>query len=131
MSLTGAKEYLAKLDNLSPLVSEQTKVGRHLFEKYVPDVVRARALLNGEIMKPGALETKYKELIAAAIASITGANCCIDFHVRNAIMEGASAQQVAEAVAVAIATASGPIYSNFGPRVIELAEEFEKEHRGK
>ncbi len=58
--------------------------------------------------KPGALSTKTKELISIALG-ITG-HCpfCIAFHVKNAIKEGATKQEIFEAGLVAGVMGGGP-----------------------
>jgi AhpD family alkylhydroperoxidase len=66
-------------------------------------------------MADGALSTKTKELIALAIAVTERCDGCIAYHAKAAALQGATAEEVAEALAVALLMAGGPA-SVYGPR---------------
>ena len=74
----------------------------------VPDQMRALRGLMEAASKDGALDAKTKELMAIAIAVATHCEGCILFHVRAAIKHGASREEVAETVGVAIEMGGGP-----------------------
>ncbi|MAY38566.1 MAG: alkylhydroperoxidase [Spongiibacter sp.] len=59
-------------------------------------------------LKPGALDTKTKELIALGIAITVRCDGCISFHVHDAMEAGASQGEIAETVSVAILMGGGP-----------------------
>lgn len=61
----------------------------------------------------GALSQKHKELMALAIAIVIHCDGCIAFHVRDAVRAGATREEVAETVGVAILMGGGPaaVYS--------------------
>ena len=73
----------------------------------------------------GALDVKTKELIALGIAHITQCPWCIDAHVKKAEKAGATEQQLAEVIFVAMAMASGAAWSHGG-----LALQCLQEHKG-
>ncbi len=61
----------------------------------------------------GALSQKHKELMALAISIVVHCDGCIAFHVRDAVRAGATRDEVAETVGVAILMGGGPaaVYS--------------------
>ena len=76
--------------------------------KLVPDTLKAFGELSRAAQKPGALDRKTKELIALSIAVSGRCDACIAYHARGAGRAGASRQEVAEALAVAIQLGGGP-----------------------
>jgi AhpD family alkylhydroperoxidase len=63
-------------------------------------------------MKAGIISAKDKELIAVAIAHVTGCPYCIDAHVKGAKKNGATIEEVAESVFVAVAVKAGSAFSH-------------------
>ncbi|TWI67374.1 AhpD family alkylhydroperoxidase [Pseudoduganella lurida] len=78
-----------------------------------PDVVRGVRTLDGAAAASGKLEPKIHELIALAVAVTTRCDGCITIHTRNALDAGATREEIAEALGVAIALNAGSamIYS--------------------
>ena len=70
--------------------------------KAAPDQMRAFRGLMDAATKDGALDTKTKELMALAIGIVQRCDGCIVFHVRAAIRHGATREEVAESIGVAI-----------------------------
>jgi len=60
----------------------------------------------------GALSKKNKELIATAIGIVTNCESCMQWHIEQAIKEGATIQEILEAVEVAIEMGIGPATVN-------------------
>ena len=56
----------------------------------------------------GVLSQKHKELMALAISIAVRCDGCIAFHVHDAVRAGATAEEVAETVGVAILMGGGP-----------------------
>lgn len=69
----------------------------------------------------GALSKKNKELIAAAIGVVTNCESCMQWHIEQAKNEGATIQEVLEAVEVAIEMGIGPatVNARFALEVME------------
>ncbi len=69
----------------------------------------------------GALSRKNKELIAAAIGVVTNCESCMQWHIEQAVTEGATLQEVLEAVEVAIEMGIGPatVNARFALEVME------------
>ncbi len=74
----------------------------------IPDTLSAFGRLSHAAQTPGALEHKTKELIALAIAVAGRCDGCIGYHARGALRAGASRQELAEALGVAVQMGGGP-----------------------
>ena len=73
-----------------------------------PEQMRAFRGLMGAASKDGALDAKTKELMALAIAIVTHCEGCIVFHVRAGLKHGATREEVADTIGVAIEMGGGP-----------------------
>lgn len=62
--------------------------------------------------REGALSKKQKELIAAAIGVVTNCESCMQWHIEQAAKEGATINEVLEAVEVAMEMGIGPAVVN-------------------
>ena len=75
------------------------------------------------IADDGALPARIKELIALAIAVTRECDGCVTAHARSAVRRGVTAEEVAEAMGVAIAMNGGP-GTVWAPRAYAAFEEF-------
>jgi AhpD family alkylhydroperoxidase len=73
-----------------------------------PEVMKAFASIAQSALAPKALDRKTKELIAVGISVAARCDDCIGFHVKAAIEQGASREEVTEALAMAIYMGAGP-----------------------
>lgn len=73
-----------------------------------PEVMKAFAGIAQAALAPKALDVKTKELIALAIAVAVRCDDCIGFHVKAALDQGASREEVTEALGMAIYMGAGP-----------------------
>jgi AhpD family alkylhydroperoxidase len=105
----------AVLDDLGPLTRE--------LRQAIPEVYKSFAELHRASMRAGALDNKTKELIAFAIAVAEQCDGCIASHARGAAYAGASRQEAAEAIGVALLMNGGPA-TVYGPRAFEAFCEF-------
>jgi AhpD family alkylhydroperoxidase len=69
----------------------------------VPEIMQALVEVNEKVFASGALTTKTKELIAIAVAHVTSCVFCIDIHTKNALRNGATEEEIAEAIMVGVA----------------------------
>ncbi len=77
------------------------------------DMFQAFLQFNGAVFeKPGSLSRKVKELIAVAVAHTTQCPYCIEGHVKAAKKEGATDQEIAEAIFVAAALRAGGAFAH-------------------
>lgn len=79
-----------------------------LIEKYLPEAWDAYIKQVEETMKEDALSTKVKELIAIALSIAVHCEPCIKVHIRRAAKAGATAEEIAEALAVTMVMCGGP-----------------------
>ena len=88
------------------------------YAKLSPDVMRALTALDGAPAKTGKLDPKVHELIALAVAVTARCDGCIATHTKRAVEHGASREEIAEALGVAISINAGAalVYS---ARVLE------------
>jgi AhpD family alkylhydroperoxidase len=73
-----------------------------------PEVMKAFASIAQSALAPKALDRKTKELIAVGISVAVRCDDCIGFHVKAALEQGASQEEVTEALAMAIYMGAGP-----------------------
>ena len=88
--------------------AQETRTEATALYEAVPETMAAFQGLMKAASKEGALSAKTKELMALAIAIAMRCEGCIVFHVQNAIRHGASRQEVAETIAVAVEMGGGP-----------------------
>jgi AhpD family alkylhydroperoxidase len=105
------------------LLHQVTTAGRQLRDA-IPEVYSGYARLSAAAMGDGGeLTAKMRELIALAIAVTRECDGCIAAHARGAASVGATAQEVAEALGVAILMNGGP-GTVWGPRAYAAFQEF-------
>ncbi len=76
--------------------------------KAIPDVMAGYGALHDAAFVEGALDIKTKELIALSIAITRECDGCIAAHGRNLARLGATTEEVAEMIGVAITMNGGP-----------------------
>lgn len=87
-----------------------------------PDTAKGFAALHHAAMKAGAIAVKEKELIALAIGIAKQCVDCIGFHVTAAISAGATRDEIAETISVAIMMGGGPAYM-YGAKALEAFDQ--------
>jgi AhpD family alkylhydroperoxidase len=73
-----------------------------------PEVMKAFAAIAQSALAPKALDRKTKELIAVGVSVAVRCDDCIGFHVKAAIEQGATLDEVTETLAMAIYMGAGP-----------------------
>ena len=89
----------------------------------IPAVYQGFGQLHEAALAAGALDTKTKELIALAMAVGQECDGCIASHARGAARAGATPEEAAEAIGVAILMNGGPA-TVYGPRAYAAFQEF-------
>ena len=89
----------------------------------IPEVFEGYLTTKSAALAAGAIDAKTKELIALAVSVTKQCDGCIASHARGAAREGATADEVAEAIGVAILMNGGP-GTVYGPRAFAAFEEF-------
>ena len=91
--------------------SEHTKdLSAHLrtLRSGAPEVMKAFSGLAQAALAPKALDCKTKELLALGIAVALRCDDCIGFHVKAALEQGASRDEVLETLGMAVYMGAGP-----------------------
>ena len=102
---------------------EELKTAGRQLRAAIPGVYGGYGALNQAAMGDGVLPARIKELIALAIAVTRECDGCISAHARSAYRRGVTAQEVAEAIGVAIMMNGGP-GTVWGPRAYAAFQEF-------
>lgn len=104
-------------------VQDELRGPARALRQRIPAVYEAYNGLHRATMAPGALDATTKELIALAVAVTKQCDGCIAAHARGAARRGATPDQVAEAIGVAILLNGGP-GTVYGPRAFDAYSEF-------
>lgn len=88
-----------------------------------PETWKAFGALHAAALDDGVLSARTKELMALAIAVATQCDGCIAYHAKAAARRGASSEEVAEALGVALLMSGGP-GTVYGPRAWAAFQEF-------
>ena len=88
----------------------------------IPDTWSAFAQLHKDAVADGALPARVKELMALAIAVVKQCDGCIAYHAKAAARRGATPEEVAEALGVALLMDGGTA-SVYGPRAWDAYRE--------
>lgn len=89
--------------------TDQTNARMAANRKAMPEAVtKAFAELARAAIAPGALDSKTKELIALGIGIAARCDGCLAFHTKAAKKFGATREEIAETIAVAIYMGGGP-----------------------
>ena len=104
------------------LLKELATENRELRE-LIPDSFAGFAQMHKTLGHDGALPALTKELIALGMSIGTQCDGCIASHARGAARKGATSEQVAEVIGVAMLMAGGPA-TVYGPRAWKAFKEF-------
>lgn len=91
--------------------------------EHIPAVFEGYGALSSAAFADGALDAKTKELIALAISVAKQCDGCMASHARGAARRGATSEEVAEALGVAVVMNGGP-GTVHAPRAFEAFQEF-------
>lgn len=73
----------------------------------LPETAEAYGQMRNSIFKDGYLDLKTKELIAIVSSVLMRCEFCVDTHSKRAIAAGATKEEIAEAISVAMFVAAG------------------------
>ncbi|KKG11969.1 carboxymuconolactone decarboxylase [Methanosarcina sp. 2.H.T.1A.6] len=73
----------------------------------LPETAEAFGQLRNSIFKDSFLDIKTKELIAVASSVLMRCQYCVDVHSQRAVAAGATKEEIAEAISVAMFVAAG------------------------
>jgi len=90
----------------------------------IPDVMKSAGTLGAAAYPDGAMSRKNKEILALAIGIAVRCEGCIAWHVQEARRFGATREEVAEAIGVAIQMGGGPSLI-YGGKALIAYDEFD------
>lgn len=80
--------------------------------RLAPEQAKAFRAFSESVFTAGALPAKVKQLIAVAVAHVTQCPYCIHGHTRKALAEGASPEEIMEAIWVAAEMRAGGSFAH-------------------
>jgi len=104
-------------------VINELKEPTRTLSEMVPETWRGFAELHQHAVADGALPARIKELMALTIAVVKQCDGCIAYHAKAAARRGATPEEVAEALGVALLMDGGTA-SVYGPRAWTAYQEF-------
>ena len=107
--------YTQKLEEIKKLIGE--------LQKEAPEQISAFHQFMEAVEKPGAMDTKAKELVNVGLAVAAQCEWCIALHVKGALDAGANRAEIIDAAMQAVLMHGGPALMYMTP-VMEALEEF-------
>ena len=93
---------------------------------HLPAEMEAFRKLHKLATADGALDRKTKELIALGMAMTVNCDGCIAYHVKDALLAGASREEILETIGVVVMMGGGPAVV-YACQALEALEQFEEE----
>lgn len=112
----------ADMSHYGEVINELKEPTRALSEM-IPEAWRGFAELHKHAVADGALAARIKELMALTIAVVKQCDGCIAYHAKAAARRGATPEEVAEALGVALLMDGGTA-SVYAPRAWSAYREF-------
>jgi AhpD family alkylhydroperoxidase len=97
----------------------------HSFYNKKSKVFRSFLEMEKNTYADGALKKKDKELIATGISVVTNCESCMEWHIKQALDDGASQEEILEAIEVGIEMSGGPgtVAARFAMNVLEYYQQ--------
>jgi len=89
-------------------IAHDVITGVGMLQRGAPDTMKAFGALSTAATASKAIDTKTKELMALAIGIAVHCDGCVAYHTKMAHQNGASREEVAETVALAVYMGGGP-----------------------
>lgn len=101
---------------------DETSANLSTFRGMRPETGHGFTALHRAAMAEGAMTVREKELVALGIGISKQCVDCIGFHVQAAARAGASREDIADTVAVAVMMGGGPAYM-YGVKALEAYDQ--------
>lgn len=95
-----------------PIYPEATREMAEQRRRLAPEPAKAFRAFSQSVFAAGALPSRTKQLIAVAVAHVTQCPYCIRSHTRTALQQGATDEQIMEAIWVAAEMRAGGAYAH-------------------
>src|ERR1035437_5926431 len=100
---------MSEQEPIYPLTTKELAEQRKLL---APQAAEAFKAFSRSVFAEGALPAKTKQLIAVAVAHVTQCLYCIRGHTKSALQNGATPQEIMEAIWVAAEMRAGAAYAH-------------------
>jgi AhpD family alkylhydroperoxidase len=92
------------------------------------EVYKAFLQMEKAAFSDGAISKKNKELIAIGISIVNNCESCMQWHIEQAVLCGATEKEIVEAVEVSIEMGGGPatVHARFALEVLDLVLHYKK-----
>jgi AhpD family alkylhydroperoxidase len=94
----------------------------HKLRQLKPEMAKAFQDFSQAVFKDGALSSKIKNLVAVGVAHVTQCPWCISGHVKRAKELGATDEEIAEVIFVAMEMRAGAAFTHGGIAMAETEE---------
>jgi AhpD family alkylhydroperoxidase len=122
-------EHQNDANNMSEAALLEYKEGLGVFTKKMPKLAEHYNAFTEECFKEGALSQKEKQLIALGIALFAQDEYCIIYHIKGCIDQGASEEEILEAVGVTAAFGGGAAMSQAVTLVQDTLADFSQNNK--
>jgi len=116
-------------NNLSEAALLEYKEGLEVFTKKMPKLAKHYNAFTEACFKEGALSQKEKQLIALGIALFAQDEYCIIYHIKGSLDQGASEEEILEAVGVTAAFGGGAAMSQAVTLVQDTLKDFNQNNQ--
>lgn len=110
-------------------IASEVVQGVGALREAAPEAMKAFGGLAAAATATRALDTKTKELMALVIGIVVHCDGCVAFHTKMAHQNGATREEVAESVALAVYMGGGPA-AVYGADALRAFDQFEASRRG-
>lgn len=93
-------------------VLREVAFASRMLDKYIPEAAETFNRFVEATLETGTLPSKVKELILIGIGVAIRCEPCAIFHIRKALEAGATAQEIAEAIALAVLMGGAPVVAS-------------------
>jgi AhpD family alkylhydroperoxidase len=107
-------------------IAEDVMSGVGIIRQATPDAMKAFGGLSSAATASNTLDSKTKELMALAIGIAVHCDGCVAYHTKMAHKHGASRDEVAETVALALYMGGGPA-AVYGADALRAYDQFTKD----
>lgn len=121
MAKSNFKDWPAMAGALNPAIGE--------LRRSAPAAMTAFSEMGKAALAPGALDTKTKELMALAISVAVRCDPCVTYHSSAAVKQGASREEIAETMALALYMGAGPS-AMYAAQTLEAFDQYSEKAAG-
>ncbi|MBD3679608.1 MAG: carboxymuconolactone decarboxylase family protein [Rhodobacteraceae bacterium] len=101
---------------------DDTSAALNTFRKARPETGKGFTTLHHAAMGEGSMTVREKELVALGIGIAQQCEDCIGFHLQAAVRAGATREDVADTISVAVMMGGGPSYM-YGARALQAYDQ--------